>query len=371
MRLSNHGLLCVLVMVMFGSIDAAARDRWTEGQASAWYAKQPWPVGCNFTPSTASNQFEMWQADTFDPETIDRELGWAEGLGFNTVRVFLHDQLWDQDRDGFLQRVERFLTIAEKHGIKTMLVPLDGVWDPHPKAGPQAEPVPHRHNSRWAQAPGVALLGDPERHAELRPYIYGVVHHFRDDDRVLAWDLFNEPDNPNPAYRKQELANKAEMATRLLDALFAWARQAEPSQSLTVGVWSGTWQSHEMMTPTARLSVEQSDVVSFHSYDRPKIAHQRVEQLQRYGRPILCTEFMARSNGSRFDPILAYFQQQKVGAYCWGFVAGRSQTIYPWDSWARKYTAEPPVWFHDIFRRDGAPYDPAETAYIKQLTGKR
>ncbi|REK08626.1 MAG: 1,4-beta-xylanase [Planctomycetota bacterium] len=361
-------LLAVGLALSTGDM-AGAGERWSKEEAIAWYARQPWLVGCNFAPSTASNQLEMWQSDTFDPETIDRELGWAEELGFNSVRVFLHNLLWDQDREEFLQRVDQFLAIADKHGIGTVLVPFDGVWDPYPKPGAQRQPVPHRHNSRWLQAPGAAILGDPKRHAELRPYVYGVIHHFRDDERIDAWDLFNEPDNGNPAYAKVELKNKAEMATMLLRDAFAWAREAEPTQPLTAGVWGGQWPSDERLKPIEKLSLDESDIISFHNYGPLADVKLRVEQLERYGRPILCTEYMARANGSRFDPILEYFKEQKVGAYNWGFVSGRSQTIYPWDSWVKKYDSEPELWFHDIFRTDGAPYDPAEVAYIKRTAG--
>ena len=128
---------CLFLMSAVGF----CRDRWTPEQAHAWYAKQPWLVGCNYIPSNAINQLEMWQADTFDPATIDRELGWAASLGFTSVRVFLHDLLWQQDREGFLKRLDQFLAIAERHHIGVMLVPLDGVWDPQPgwaSSGPQA-----------------------------------------------------------------------------------------------------------------------------------------------------------------------------------------------------------------------------------------
>ena len=376
-RLSKW-LRVVLVPVILAALigAAAARERWSNDAANNWYARRPWTVGCNFTPSSASNQLEMWQAETFDPETIDRELGWAADLGFNSVRVFLHHLLWVHDREGFLQRIDRFLAIADKHHIGVMFVLLDGVWDPHSKLGPQPEPVPHRHNSRWVQSPGAEILGDPKRHAELESYISGVVHHFRDDRRIDAWDLFNEPDNSNhnsygAGGRKTELANKAEMATRLLSNVFEWARQAEPTQPLTAGVWLGPWPNHEKMSPIEKLMVVQSDVISFHNYGDAKAERERIEQLRRYGRPILCTEFMARPAGSRFDPLLGLFKEQHVAAYCWGLVDGRTQTIYPWDSWQKQYTAEPPVWFHEIFRRNGTPYDAAEVAYIRRITGKK
>lgn len=353
---------------------ALAREPWSQEQANEWYAKQPWFVGCNFTPSTAINQLEMWQADSFDPATINVELGLAQGLGFNSVRVFLHHLLWEQDRDGFLKRMEQFLEIADMHKIGVMFVVLDGVWDPQPKLGKQRAAKPHVHNSGWVQSPGAELLGNPNRHAELEPYIRGVIHHFRNDRRIHAWDLFNEPDNPNTnSYgekgSKTELGNKAEMATRLLKQVFAWARRAEASQPLTAGVWMGPWPDHEKLSPIERLMIEESDIISFHNYGDLSQLRLRVEQLRRYGRPILCTEYMARPVGSRFEPLLAHMKEQKVAAYNWGFVAGKTQTQYPWDTWQKKYAAEPRVWFHEIFRADGTPYDLREVEYIRHVTG--
>jgi len=344
------------------------RARWTAEQANAWYAKQPWLVGCNYTPRTAINQLEMWQAETWDPKTIDRELGWAHGLGFTSVRVFLHDLAWKQDRQGFLRRMEQFLDIADKHQIGVMFVLFDSVWDPFPKAGKQREPHPHRHNSGWVQSPGQEILGDPARQDELKAYVQDVIGHFRDDRRIQVWDLFNEPDNLVPQYRNVLLPNKAEFALLLLKKTFIWAREVNPSQPLTSGVWIGHWADETKLSPTERCQLQESDIISFHSYDPVEGAKKCVENLKRYHRPVLCTEFMARPRGSRFDPVLGNFKEQNVGAYCWGFVDGKTQTIYPWDSWEKQYSSEPDPWFHDILRGDGTPYDPSETAYIKLLT---
>ena len=366
---------CLLVVCLIGApADAQGRDRWTPEQANAWYEQQPWLVGCNFTPSTASNQLEMWQAETFDPETIDRELKWASELGFTSIRVYLHNLVWEQDAAGFLQRMERFLEIADRYGLGVMFVLLDAVWDPHPVSGPQKPPVPGVHNSRWVQAPGADILGDPERHEELRPYIEGVIGHFRDDRRVHVWDVFNEPENTNAHSwgehgRGTELANKVDMSTRLLPRVFHWARQADPSQPLTAAVWLGPWPDHDRVSPIEKIMLEESDVISFHNYERLDSVRERVNQLRRYGRPILCTEYMARTNGSRFDPILGYFQRERIGAWNWGFVAGKTQTHYPWDSWQKPYPQEPDVWFHEILRPDGSPYDPEEVRYIRRVTG--
>ena len=195
-----------------------------------------------------------------------------------------------------------------------------------------------------------------------------VIRQFRDDRRVQVWDLFNEPDNPVPQYRDVELKHKAEIALQLLQKTYAWAREVNPSQPLTSGVWIGNWADASKLSRTERCQLEESDIISFHSYDPLAGAQKCVENLRRYQRPIVCTEFMARPRGSRFDPVLGYFKEQSVGAYCWGFVNGKTQTIYPWDSWDKQYTAEPDPWFHDILRGDGTPYDATEVQYIRSLT---
>jgi hypothetical protein len=346
-----------------------ARAVWTRERARAWADSTGWLVGSNFGPSTAINQLEMWQAATFDPRTIDRELGWAESLGFNTMRVFLHDLLWQQDSVGFLDRLDQFLAIADRHHIKPMFVLFDAVWDPMPHLGQQRAPIPHIHNSGWVQSPGVAVLSDTARYEQLRGYVQGVVGRFRNDRRVVAWDIFNEPDNTNrPAYVAYEPLDKAARSFLLLRKAFRWARQVNPSQPLTAAPWMGDWIDPTRLSPLTAYMLDSSDVITFHSYDDSARVGRLVTALERYGRPIICSEYMARPRGSTFRNILPLLARKRVGAYNWGFVAGKTQTIYPWDSWYTEYTADPPVWFHDIFRRDGTPYDPAEVALIRTLT---
>jgi hypothetical protein len=351
-----------------GTNDSA---RWTAEKANQWLEKQGWLVGCNYIPATAINQLEMWQADTFDPTAIDRELGYAESLGFNSVRVFLHHLLWEQDKEGFLQRLDRFLEIAAKRKIGVMLVLFDSCWDPFPKLGKQREPKAGLHNSGWVQSPGAEVLKDKSKHAALKTYVVGVVERFRDDPRVQVWDVWNEPDNTNgSSYGKQEPKDKPELVRPLLIQVFAWARAARPSQPLTSGVWIGTWADPEKLRKMERVQIDNSDVISFHNYGKLDQLQECVRNLRRYNRPLLCTEYMARPAGSTFEPHLGWMKSERVAAYNWGFVDGKSQTIYPWDSWQKAYAAEPPVWFHDIFRKDGAPYRRAEVEYIRRVTGK-
>jgi hypothetical protein len=356
------------VVVVLSALGAASERRWTTERANTWYSRQPWIVGSNFSPSTAINQLEMWQADSFDLPTIDRELGWAESIGMNTMRLFRHNLVWQQDSAGLLRRMDQFLAVAEKHHVRIMFVLLDSVWDPNPHLGKQRDPRPNVHNSGWVQAPGADLLKDESRwNRELKPYVLGVIAHFRQDKRILIWDLMNEPDNNSPQYKDRELRNKAEVTLRLLKQEWQWARSAHPSQPLTSGVWKGDW-SEAHISEMARFQLENSDVITFHCYDPPEVMKKRIASLRRLQRPLICTEYMARPLGSTFVAILPILKQERVGAYNWGFVSGKTQTIYPWDSWEKTYSGEPTLWFHDIFRSDGTPYDSRETEFIRQLT---
>jgi len=352
--------------------DAKQRSVWTNEEANAWYEGQAWPVGSNFSPSTSINQLEMWQAETFDTTTINRELGWAADLGFNTVRVYLHDLVYEQDSAGFLDRMDTFLKIAANHQIKPLFVFFDSCWDPYPKLGKQRDPKPHVHNSGWVQSPGADVLQDTTQYPRLENYIKGVVSHFAQDERILGWDVWNEPNNPNTSsYGKVELKDKDEHVLPLLQKTFEWARSANPMQPLTSGLWDGgDWADEAALTSIQKVQLEESDIISFHNYDDPASFEARIKQLQKYNKPLLCTEYMARPNKSTFEGSLPIAKKYKVGAYNWGFVAGKTQTIYAWDSWGKTYTSEPTIWFHDILRKDGTPYNEKEVQFIKSLTGK-
>ena len=348
----------------------AYAQRWTADRANHWYQQQPWLVGSNFTPAYAINQLEMWQADTFNPQEIDKELGWAEAIGMNTMRVFLHDLLWQQDPEGFKKRIDSFLTISAKHHIRPIFVLFDSCWEAHPKLGPQHPPIPGVHNSGWVQSPGADALADPRQELRLKSYVQGIIGAFANDDRVLAWDLWNEPSNSGgPAPVHHGPPNKAALIEVLLPQVFDWARAAHPTQPLTSGVWEGDWSSDEKLGPIQRIQLEQSDVISFHAYSFPENFEDRIVSLERYGRPLLCTEYMARSVGSTFDTILPIALHKRVAVINWGLVLGKSQTNLPWDSWEHPYIEhQPAIWFHDVFYPDGKPYREREVQLIRDLT---
>lgn len=335
--------------------------------AACTSGKKEWVAGCDFIPSTAINQLEMWQAESWDPATIDRELGWAEDLGFNVMRVFLHHLVWEADRDGFVERINRYLEISSSHGISTMFVFLDDCWDETAALGVQRAPRKGVHNSGWVKDPGILYFGPCGSGCEyaadttaivacLERYVKDIMTTFKDDDRIYCWDLYNEPGGGQDPDRYWE------RSFPLLKDMFRWAREVNPSQPITAGVWNP--RLGEMNV----YQIKNSDILTYHTYE-PFESHQHmIDTLKAYGKPMVCTEYMARTQGSTFQTILPALHEQGIGAINWGFVKGRTNTIFPWES--LEGSEEPELWFHDILNPDGTPYCEEETELIKSICRK-
>lgn len=335
----------------------SSMERWSAEKAWDWYKKQPWLVGFNFLPSTAVNDVEMWQAETFDPVTMDRELGWAKALGFNTTRVFIQYIVWKQDPEGFKKRFEKLLELADKHGISVMPTLFDDCSFGTPRQfdpflGKQREPLPGLHNPSWVPSPGRKLGNDPAERPMLKKYVQDMLSTYGKDQRVIVWDLYNEPMNGTGVGKPA-----------LLEEVFVWARAVNPGQPLTIGQWKDNAGVNE-------VACLRSDVISFHSYSGYAGMQKKIEELKKHGRPLFCTEWMGRrAHGSKWNTDLPLFKQQGVACYCWGLVNGRTQTNFAWSSKAGE--PEPKVWFHDLFRKDGTPFDPAETDVIRKTTADK
>ncbi len=342
----------VALTLLVGAGAAGAHTRWQQEKAWDWYNRQPWLVGCNFVPSTAANDVEMWQEETYDPETIDRELGLAAELGFNTCRVFLNAVVWEADPEGLARRFEAFLSIAARHGVRVMPVLLDdcNFAGEEAVAGKRYEPTPGVQNGCWVASPPASVVRDRAKWGPVEAYVRDLVGRHARDTRVLLWDLYNEPGNSG-------LANDS---LPLVEAAFDWARDAGATQPLTIGVWGGTPELSERQ-------IELSDIVSFHRYgDRDSLA-EAIAQHKAHGRPVVCTEWMARTLGSKWEADLPLFRRERVGCCSWGLVNGRTQTQWPWGSPAG--APEPEVWFHDLLHPDGNPYDPREVQAIGVESG--
>ena len=370
-------LVFALICFNAGFAQNKSPKQWTAQKANEWYAKQPWLLGSNFIPSNAINELEMWQAETWSPELIDKELGWAENIGMNTMRVFLHDLAYRSDPAGFKKRLDQFLGICAKHKIRPILVLFDSCWDPQPKTGKQKDPVLGVHNSGWVQSPGAEILADKSKwNTLLKPYVNDVVSTLKNDKRVLAWDVVNEPDNDNASSygrnnMKIELENKAEMGVLLVKEAFGWVREVNPTQPVTAAPWLGDWSSIDKMSDMNRFLFENSDIITFHNYDKAEEFEKRVKFLQTFKRPIICTEYMSRGSGSTFETVTPIAKKYKVGAIGWGLVSGKTQTIYAWNTWQKPGSGEPELWFHDVFRADGTPYKAEEIKILKGLTNKK
>jgi hypothetical protein len=332
--------------------ETSATEIWSIEKAHDWYRLQGWLRGCDFIPSTAVNQLEMWQSETFDPQTIGKELRWADEIGMNCMRVYLHHLAWETDKEGFKKRMNEYLEIADKNGIKTIFVFFDDCWNPTYQDGKQPDPKPGIHNSGWVRDPGDLLFTDPGIIKVLEEYVKDILTTFRDDNRIAIWDMYNEPGNSDYGNKSMPLLEKA----------FLWGREVNPSQPLSSGVWSYS------LTDLNKFQLSHSDIITYHNYSDPANHQAMVDSLRRFNRPLVCTEYMARKHHSLFTNIMPMLKEQNIGAINWGLVSGKTNTIYAWDT-PIPDGSEPELWFHDILRKDGSAYRGDELQMILDLTG--
>lgn len=355
-----------------------AEGQWTAERARAWGEAHSWLCGFNFLPSSAVNFLEMWRADTFDATTIDRELGWAAAIGFNALRTNLHFLDWRHDPAGLIERVERFLDIAHRHGLVSMICLFDdcefsgehGLW------GEQQGPRPGIHNGRAIGSPGRRLVGDRDVWPSLKDYVQGVIRAFGQDPRVVVWDLYNEPGNRmilEDGRQREHDPLLEDDSDALMRETFAWAREVAPVQPLTVGAWRiGKKGDAAYVHRTDLAALALSDVVSFHAYCGLDHLKAVVAELRDRGRPMFCTEWMARGVDSRIRDQLPFMCEARVGAFQWGLVRGRTQTHLPWPGVGIEMALRDggePEWFHDILSEDGQPHCHDEVATIRTTRG--
>lgn len=356
-------IFSIVAVTLACSTSAFSGEHWSEEKVNDWYAKQPWPVGVNYITSTAINQIEMWQEESFDPETIDRELGWAADLGFNTVRVFGHDLLWKTDAEGYKARIDQFLDICEKHNLRVIFTFFtNGGPGLLAKMGEQPEPKKGVHMAAWYMSPGPEIANHPENWGDIEKYVKDIISTYKDDERILLWHLYNEP----------IWTRNGVHALPLLREVFTWAREINPSQPLSSSICKKEYN------PINVFLLENCDVLTFQRYTKKKDMVETVKLLKAFGRPVICTEYLARPDslakdfarrellGHSFQEMMPFFKKEKVGAINFGLVLGKTNTAYPWQS--KEGSPEPKIWFHDILRADGTPYSEEEVEFIKSMT---
>ncbi|NIY46593.1 cellulase family glycosylhydrolase [Cedecea colo] len=356
------------------------RQQWTKQQANEWQQQQGWMCGFNYLPRTAVNWTDLWQAETFDAETIDEELGWAQAAGYTTLRTNLPFIVWQHDRQGLIERIDTFLSIAQKHNIRVMLTLMDdcGFSGDEPYLGEQKAPVPGKHNSQAAASPGRDKVCDPGVWPEIERYVRDIVKTFREDRRILVWDLYNEPGNRGTfATGVEEVLYDERLesfALELMTQSFVWARDEDPSQPLTVGAWHLSLIDHDQPEeeffrhPIDRAALRLSDVVSYHAYVPTAKMVRAIRVMEQLGRPIMCTEWLARHVGANFEEQLPLMHACNVVPYQWGLVRGKTQTYMPWPIYLKKREDYAHLWFHDVFDEHGIPFRRAEIDLVSRLS---
>jgi hypothetical protein len=330
-------------------------ERWSEQRANEWYRKQPWLCGFNYIPAYAINYTAMWDKTSFDTSVIDRELALAETSGMNVLRAVLQFAVYDDDPEYFLQTLDRFLAICAKHKIRFMPALFDDCvfgLEHDPKVGKQPEPLIGWYAWAWSPSPGHSMVVDERTHPRIEKYVKAVMNRFKNDDRILLWDLYNEPTN----------GGLGSASFPLLKKVITWARSVAPTQPISVDVWNNDKRLNDIAIPA-------SDVITFHNYGNKDLLVKQINDLRQYNRPLICTEWMNRPSGSVISTHLPVFYKEKVGCMLWGLVNGKTQTHLPWGHRPGDPAAD--VWQHDLYHGDFSPYSKEEIDTIEKFTRQK
>ena len=354
----NFKILLLFALLFPIVVGAAPRTgRWSEEKANQWYYSQEWVVGCDYVVSNAINQIEMWQESTFSPGLIDKELAVAAELGFNTIRLFLHDRVYDSDPKRFKNRLAQVLDICENYGIKVVMTFFTngGKFD-HIALGEQPAPTPGVHNPEWRQTPGAKAVNDPAEWPRLEKYVKDILKTFRHDKRIYCWCLYNEPENDNRGANSLPLMREA----------FKWGWEVNPDQPLTAPYASLMANDDRSNLAIWGFLAENCDIMSFHCYNPMNVLMDKyINPLKKMNRPIICTECVGRPANTLFD-MYTICKKENIGVLSFGLYDSKMQCKFHWDS--KPGAGEPKVWFHDIFKADGTPYDQKEIDFIKEIT---
>lgn len=379
--MNTKKLIMAVAALSAAELFAARTAPWTKEKAWDWYNDQPWIRGCNYMPASAANRVDQWQALGSEArfEEMDRELALAESIGFNAVRLILAEEgfgVWVHDHDGFLARFERALGVCAKHKIRAIIVLGNDCSRPKqlwklPEPGPQPCDWGYHGGRKLSQhgsfpgALGYTSLDDPDLNPKFYRMCEELLTKYRDDDRILFWNLWNEPGNNG----------RGKVSAPHLKKLFELAWQIDPKQPLAADVWASRGDAAQ---DTAEgVAAACSDIISYHSYSDLGTQMALAKALkERFGRPLVNTEWLARILHCEVFDVYPFFAQNRIGCTCWGFVAGKYQTYEPWEGmWkqiekggGQNYAMT--KWFHDLFRPSLRPYDPKEIDVIKHVNAE-
>ena len=350
--------------------------RWREKQAWEWYNSRPWIRGCNYMSASCANRIDQWQGLHFDEylEETEKELSLMRDLGFNSVRLILEYVVWEKEHDEFLKRFERYIALLDKYGIsctivlandcmppKTELWKMPDVGEQHYDWGYHGGRKHSQHGRHNCPAPHYYFDDEAlcEKYFEM---VKEIVTIYKDDPRILMWDLFNEPGN----------SNREGITMPYLVRMFETVRKINPSQPLTVAAW--WFDPKDFHTSELnQYALENSDIITYHNYSTYEEHIRVIKHLKSYNRPIINTEWLARCTGNTVFDNFPLFYLENIGCYNWGFVAGKYQTYEPYEGHWQWYNDDKnaPIdftkWFHDLYRPSHKPYDPKETELIRKF----
>ncbi|HEX5154499.1 MAG TPA: cellulase family glycosylhydrolase [Parafilimonas sp.] len=353
-KLSVFSLFLIVVTSLSAQNSA---QRWSEQKANEWYKQQPWLCGFNYIPAYAINYTAMWDKTSFDAGAIDKELALAEQSGMNVLRAVLQYAVYADDSTYFLKTLDAFMAVCDKHHIKFVPSLFDdcsfGITQ-DPKIGKQPEPLAGWYAWAWSPSPGHSMVVDSTTYPKLEVYVKAVIDRFKNDQRILFWDLYNEPTN----------GGLGSATFPLLKKVIVWARAVNPSQPLTIDVFDKNPRLNEII-------YANSDVITFHNYENKEVLLNQIKELKKRNRPVICTEWMNRPLKSTIETNLQVFYDEKVGCMLWGLVNGKTQTDLPWGH--RPGDPIPKIWQHDLYRGDLTAYDALEIETLKKyiLMSKR
>lgn len=352
-------------------------QKWTEEKIWNWYNSKSWIRGCNYISSDCANRIDQWQSYQCEErfETEERELELAQSIGFNSIRVIVEYDVWKKEHDEFMNNLERHISIANNHGMTVMIVLSNECCVPKDAyketvLGPQHYDLGY-HGGRkisphQSGASTYSIIDEPEIAEHYLEMVKEIISKYKSDERVIAWNLMNEPGN-----------RREDKSLGFLKRLFEVAREIDPIQPLAADVWGDVDEKGYPLRNIERVALENSDFVSFHCYGDFCRMVKKVTALKKMGRPLICTEWLCRIRNNYVHDNFPYFFSEKIGCYNWGLVASyKTQYFEPYNRiWDELDNPEVDTsnlnvtaWMHDLFRPSHHPYDPKEIAIIKEFT---
>lgn len=349
-------------------------EKWTKERAWEWYNKQPWIRGFCYYPSCCLNMIEMWQEYNWDKvkATMEKEMAIAKEWGFNAVRILTLFDLYLDQPEAHLNHLEEFIQICDKNQIKVMVcIGNDCLVSKSnykkPSYGEQEYDLGYHSGKAISphivmNEPGYALADEPEYFDLYLEYVEAIISKYAKDERVLLWDIYNEPGN----------SRRGMMSYKVMEESFKIARKYDTIQPCAACCWSYN-EKDEPYKEIELKALEMSDVILYHGYMNYKKHKRTVKFLKKtYERPLFNTEWLHRIWHNDVEHFFPYFRKNKIAAFNWGFVRGKSQTNEPWEWLFNEYHLghgkdwDFTKWQHDLIRSNLEPYDFKEYEIIKR-----